>query len=168
MHIFLFVLGLLFTISSFSHPFYASINSLKYNDKTHALEVTLKLFTDDLNQAASDYSSLKLELNTEKEHTNTKKVLERYFDATFQIKTNPSYAQKNFLGYQFEDDVTYVFIEFMGISDLKLLEIECDFLTEVFENQVNIFKVDCNQNTETFYTNAQKPMFKVTDLCITE
>ena len=42
------ILLVFFAVSVKAHPFYVSIATLHYNQESRALEITLKVFTDDL------------------------------------------------------------------------------------------------------------------------
>jgi len=140
-----------------AHPFYVSIATINYNTETSALEVTLKVFTDDLETSIKGLTEKTLNLGFENELKNATDLLEKYCNETFKI----SVSEKNpiFIGFETEADVTYLFFELENVKPPINLNVSCSFLTETYEDQVTIFNLECGEIKETVYTNKSNLTF---------
>ena len=114
-----------------------SITSLEYNHQTDALEVIVKFFTDDLEDALESLNNNTLYLATEKEAPETDSLLNAY------IKTHLKFSQKNkplpanFLGKEASRDYTYAYLEIENFKETEPTRLENTLLISIFEDQVN-------------------------------
>jgi hypothetical protein len=91
--IFIFSLIALLSSQAFAHKFYMSITEMRYNEKNKSLEVTIKLFTDDIEKALESKSDSALFLGTEKEASQTDQLMEAYLREHFSLKQNEETMQ---------------------------------------------------------------------------
>ena len=78
-----------------AHPFKASICEINYNVETEHLEITLKLFTDDLEECIRERTKKPLYLNTEKELPSADLVINEYIQSELRIMLNGKRAALN-------------------------------------------------------------------------
>ena len=65
----------------------------------------------------------------------------------------------NLLGFENEDDVTYLYFEVGNIAVPLDLDVSCTFLTETFDEQFTIFNLECGEEKKTVYTNKNSSSF---------
>ncbi len=121
------------------HTFYISITQVQYNEDTDAIEVSMKLFTDDLEKALEARTTERLYLNTEKENKKADLLLREYLKRHFKITVDDKEHEINFLGKEYEDDATWCYIEVKNIGGkLEKINIQNSTLTDTFDGQANL------------------------------
>ena len=135
----LFVL-LILVISGFSHKFYVSLVQVEFNTETKALEITMKIFTDDLEYAISG-SQLSYGLGAENEPSEADSILYTYIKNNFSIAVNGQPYTPNYIGKEVEMDVTWIYTEILEIESVSSVEVSNLMLTELFDDQVNLVNV---------------------------
>ena len=139
LHSLLFAL-LIIIISGFSHKFYVSLVQIEFNQETEAVEITMKIFTDDLEYAISG-SQKPYGLGAENEPLEADSVLYFYIRNNFSITINGQPYTPNYIGKEVEMDVTWIYTEILGIESVRTVEVSNLMLTELFDDQVNLVNV---------------------------
>ncbi|MEM9023088.1 MAG: DUF6702 family protein [Bacteroidota bacterium] len=124
-----------------AHKFYVSMCQVDHNAQTQGLEVTLKLFTDDLEYALEQRHGEPLRLGTASENPETDRILVTYLRERLALKINDEPATFAFVGKEQEDDITWCYVEVTGQPSLASLEIRNQLLTDYFPDQTNILQV---------------------------
>ena len=138
--LFLF-LGVFF---SQAHPFYVSICQVNYNQQNQSLEITVKIFVDDLLVALSEEGHEKLYIGEDKENEHTDEYIFNYLTDKIHFSVNENEVQANFVGKEMEKDVVWTYLEINDIAQLNDIEVSCNLLTDVFSDQSNIIQVNKN------------------------
>ena len=135
-----FFLAFIFMAVS-EHKFYVSLVQLDHNEKNASLEITMKIFTDDLENALKEQSGLLLRLGTQYELPETDSILANYISDNFKLRLNGQALIINYLGKEVDFDVTWCYLEAAGVDLVEKIEITDKMLTEIFEDQSNLIKV---------------------------
>jgi len=143
-------------ISANFHKFYVSLCQVDHNQETGALEITMKIFTDDLEYAITG-SSVFYGLGTEHESPEADSILYRYILRNFHIKVDGTLRNPVYIGKEVELDVTWCYIEIEEVGDFKTLEITNKMLTELFEDQANIVNVNVGGRISGVLLNGTNP-----------
>ncbi|WP_321344513.1 DUF6702 family protein [uncultured Draconibacterium sp.] len=138
--LFLF-LGVFF---SQAHPFYVSICQVNYNQQNQSLEISVKIFADDLLVALSEEGHEKLYIGEDKENEHTDEYIFNYLTDKIHFSVNENEVQANFVGKEMEKDVVWTYLEINDIAQLNDIEVSCNLLTDVFSDQSNIIQVNKN------------------------
>ena len=131
---------LIIIISGFSHKFYVSLVQVEFNQETEAVEITMKIFTDDLEYAISG-SQRPYGLGAENEPPEADSILYGYIRKNFSITVNGKLYALNYIGKEVEMDVTWIYTEILGIESISSIEVSNLMLTELFADQVNLVNV---------------------------
>jgi len=128
----LFVLSSAFTSS---HAYYVSITEIVNNKKDNSLEVSMKLFYDDL--TAGIYSTEKEHLSTNAEKDDV--LIEQYVLSNFDVWVKGENLKGNYLGYELEQDAIWIFIEYPNlVNDFSQIIVKNTTLMGTFDDQTNI------------------------------
>ncbi len=154
-----------FLCTSFTaHKFYVSITQINYSEKDHSLQITSRLFIDDIERTLNDRYGLDTKLATPKELENTNIYLEKYFKTRFKVNINNANITYNFLGKEYDTDVMKVYIEIPNIQkeELHTVEITNTLLRDEFPEQQNIihFKIGDYLKSFNLMNNNDKAMLK--------
>ena len=136
----LFFALLILVISAFNHKFYVSLVQVEFNLETEAIEITMKIFTDDLEYAISG-SQRPYGLGSENEPPEADSLLNGYIQKNFSIAVNGQLYAPNYIGKEVEMDVTWIYTEISEIESISSVEVSNSMLTELFDDQVNLVNV---------------------------
>ena len=140
MRYFLIICGAVFSLS-FCHKFYVSICQIDFNSKTNSMEITFKIFTDDLENTLEAQGTGKLYLGSERESKDADRFIFNYLKTHFDLKVDNRPVQIKFLGKEVELDVTWCYIEVLDVEKITNITVTNSILIEQFEDQTNIVHV---------------------------
>ncbi|MDR6844050.1 DUF6702 family protein [Flavobacterium granuli] len=149
------VLGLLlflaFSISSFGvHKFYMAIYQINYAPEKKMLQVTSRIFVDDLDRALEKKHNKKFFLGTDKETVESIDLLKKYLNENFTIKINGQSKSINFLSKEMDGDVLVCYSNVKDISKINTIEIYNSILIDCFAEQQNIIHVTAFDTKKSF------------------
>lgn len=152
---FLLVLPLLSAVSV--HKFYVSITKIEHSEEDESLQIISKLFIDDIEDVLQARYSPDISLDPEKETAKDAKYLKGYVLQKLKVEVNGTPMEVEYLGREYENDVVKVYVEVMGVKDLRTLEIENKMLMELFEDQQNIIHVKRKKKRKTLVLDIDNP-----------
>lgn len=130
----------LWPVLSGFHKFYLSHYQIKKNDGN--LQVTIKIFTDDLELALQKAGFYPVRLNAGKDEKLADHAVERYLKEHFGIQADGKTLEAQWIGKEYEADVTWVYLEYPTEKKPSQLKINCRSLTEVYEDQGNLISLE--------------------------
>ena len=136
------LLILFFSMVSFSvaHKFYVSVTHIKYSEKEETLQVTTRIFIDDLEAVLLERYGVKTALPTEDEADFANEYIGQYLKRKMVFSVNGSEVLYTFLGKEYETDIAICYIEIpIGpLEDIKQIEVQNEVLMDLFEEQQNV------------------------------
>lgn len=120
------------------HPFHISMTEIKYNAEQKSLEIAEKLFWDDLEVELADYSKSKINFLKPSNKEELNKLVKKYILEHTDIYINGKKTILNYLGYEIEEDVAWIYIEVKNVPAPKTAEIKNSVLFKNFPGQQNI------------------------------
>ena len=156
--------GLLFlTLTSFSvHKFYVALYQVNYAPEKKMLQITTRLFIDDLNNALEKKYQKKINLGSEKETEEDLNLFKKYFAEKFSVKVNGQTKTLLFLSKEMEGDVLICYFSIKDIHKINTLEIYNSVITDNISEQQNImhFNVSGVKNTLLLTESNSKGLLK--------
>lgn len=137
------------------HKEYYSLTEINYNKNDKALQMSMRLFTNDIDLALKKHFNKPTEIGTENEISDADKLLTLYLNQKFIIEVNNQIATYNFVGKEFEKDVTYVYLEILDIKKVKNISVQNSVLTEIFNEQENIVKLHINDTNKSLILSKE-------------
>ncbi|MFD1142460.1 DUF6702 family protein [Larkinella insperata] len=123
-----------------AHPVHTSVTQMQYNAAEKTFEVSLRVFTDDLEEALTkENNNQRVRLN-DKDANNP--LVERYIRRHFGL-ANSSRQRKPFryLGKEQEMEATWIYVEVPYSEPVEGSVLQQSLLTELFDDQVNLVNV---------------------------
>jgi hypothetical protein len=139
------------------HAYHVSLTEVTYNAETQALEIAVKLFTDDLEGTLEALGAPRLHLDTPQEHQDAPALIARYLDHRLTWTIDGEARTAKYLGKEYEDDATWCYLEISGLGPFWEFSVRNLLLTERFEDQSNLVHVSVGGRTQSLLLNAQKP-----------
>lgn len=152
-------------LSSFAvHKYYVSITQINYSGKDKALQITSRIFIDDLERLLKQRYGIDAKLGTKKEHSNVDSYIEKYLKKTFTLEVNNTPVTYTYLGKEYDVDIMKCYIEVKEISkkDLKNITVSNTLLFDIYPEQQNIihFKVGDDRKTTILTKGNDKDVLK--------
>ncbi|WP_448961092.1 DUF6702 family protein [Larkinella arboricola] len=123
-----------------AHPVHTSVTQMQFNAAEKTFEVSLRVFTDDLEEALTrENNNQRVRLN-DKDANNP--LVERYIRKHFGL-INASRQRKPFryLGKEQEMDATWIYVEVPYSEPVEGSILQQSLLTELFDDQINLVNV---------------------------
>ncbi|MEL1253193.1 DUF6702 family protein [Flavobacterium sp. DGU38] len=160
-----FLIGILFlSLSSFAfHKFYMGVFQVNYAAEKKMIQITSRIFVDDLNKGIEKKYNKKTFLGTEKETAVDIDLLKKYLSENFSIKINGQAKTISFLSKELEaDDVLVCYSRITGVEKFKTLEISNTILTDWSAEQQNITHISAfgTKRSVLFTESSRKEVLK--------
>ena len=133
----LFYAGVL-TAIVWAHPFHVSITTFQLNPKSSSIDITMKLFTDDLENALRVKGTPPLKIGTKNEYTQSDSLIFRYLINHLQLSLDEKPASFKWLGKEIEHDITWCYIEVKNVERFSKASIRNTIFVADFDDQLNI------------------------------
>ncbi len=146
-HLISCILFLAISFVSTAHEFHTSLVQMDYNAKTKSFEISLRVFSDDMEKAIGLSNALN-GFRIDK-HSEADQLLEKYLRQMFILKQKGKTLDYKYLGKQIENDVTWIYIE-VPAANCHSIGVECKLLTDVFKDQANIVNWQCDSDRKSF------------------
>ncbi|RYU97422.1 DUF6702 family protein [Emticicia agri] len=137
------------------HAFHTSLTEIQYNPREKSLEITIRLFTDDLENALTKLNNGQ-KIMVGGKNDNSDALLSKYIQQHFAI-INPQKQKKpiNYLGKEIEGDATWVYVEIPDSQAVKDHVIYNDIMQELFDDQTNLVNFFYTGQKKTFLFNSK-------------
>ncbi len=146
----------LFSVTAITlHKEYYSITEIKHSKKEQTLQISMRLFTNDIDLALNKHFSRTIELGTENETANADNLLVSYLNQKFTIWLNNKQITYEYLGKEFEKDVSYIYLECPIDEPISTLTVQNSVLTELYFEQENIVKIHINDLDKSLILNKE-------------
>ncbi|BDD06255.1 DUF6702 family protein [Aureibacter tunicatorum] len=121
------------------HPFYISVMQINYDEAENSLQISTRIFADDLELALSERGVEGVDLlDHSQEFSDEVKV---YLQDRLKFDVNGKPEEFDFLGIEPDGDALWVYMEINGVRKLKDLKIMNSILTDARKKQQNIVKL---------------------------
>jgi hypothetical protein len=155
----LFVLSSAFTF----HKFYVGVFQVNYAAEKKMLQITSRIFIDDLNNAMEKKYHKKTFVGTSKETQADIDLLKKYLSENFLIKVNGQSKAITFLSKEVEaDDVLVCYSRIKNVEKFKTLEISNTILVDWNAEQQNITHISAfdAKRSVLFTESSRKEVLK--------
>ena len=129
---------------------------MQYNAAEKTFEISIRLFTDDLEKALSKELNATVRLSPGQK---TDAILEKYVRAHFAYMT-PQKQPKAFsyVGHEVEADANWVYIEMPYADPFRGGILKQNALMEAFDDQVNMVNIKYQDQKKTFVFRKNQPV----------
>src|SRR5205085_8073126 len=127
------------------HPFFVSMTDINYNRKEKELEISVRIFTDDLENTLRKYHSGNIDILHPADIKQMNGFVNDYIEKHLQLQVNGSPVQISFLGYEEQSESIWSYFEVKDINNVEKLSITNSLLHDYNTNQVNMIHVKANE-----------------------
>ena len=135
-------------ILPFVHDFHFSRTKAHYNNDTQTIQISMNVFTDDLELAVSamGHEDFKIDIQAD---VLTDSLMSVYILSKFGSIHAGQQLKMDWVGYECDYDVTYVYIESEPFTLDNTLQIDQTLLMEIFDDQENVLDFESSEIKES-------------------
>lgn len=125
----------------FFHPFYVSVTEINHNAKTQSVEVSCRMFYDDLEHALEKDYKKPLDIVKPADKALLNRLIAEYVKKHLSIKADGKPLTLSYVGYEIQEDGAWAYFEVKGVPALKKIDIHDELLNTQHEEQINMLHV---------------------------
>ncbi|MFW5726684.1 MAG: DUF6702 family protein [bacterium] len=136
------------------HPFHVSVMNIDHAADENSLQITLKLFADDLEEALNNpqfraADEAFIDVLNPKDQQRLNSFVEEYLQKHLTIEVNGKKVKPNFLGKEMEGMAMWTYLEVPEVSSVASIKVRNSLLTEIFDDQINLVHVKYQNTTKS-------------------
>lgn len=145
------------------HPIHVSIAEIDHNAEAKALQITLRIFIDDLEVSIRNkVNSPEMDLLNPGGSKNTDQLVKDYLAEVLKLKVDKKAVQTNYLGHEIEGPAMICYIEVPNVKKFKSIEVTNKAILETHEDQSNLINVNYKEKVKSLRLTNEKPTGVVT------
>src|SRR5450432_993179 len=120
------------------HPFFVSVTEINHNAKDKTLEISCKVFLDDLEKTLKKQLNMPVELTSPKDLKKAQQQVGDYVKKHLIIKIDGKPVSLDFIGYEVEGASLWSYYQVSNISSVHKIDISDNLLYEAYDSQISI------------------------------
>lgn len=135
------------------HEFHVSKCSVDYDAEDKALQITVHLFIDDLEEALRQQGVDELFIATEKEANGVDEYIDKYLHQRFEVLVEDQPVDFEYLGKETSEDLQAIwcYMEITDVETIESLTITNQILMEVHDDQKNIMNITGPEKKKAYF-----------------
>src|SRR6266487_3798575 len=110
------------------HPFFVSMTDINYNTKEKELEISVRIFTDDLENTLRKYHNTKIDILHPADQQQMNGFVNDYIQKHLQLQVNGQPVQMSFLGYEQQSESIWTYFEVKNVAGVQKVSIDNSLL----------------------------------------
>lgn len=136
------------------HAIYVSILEIRYDEEWGDLNLQVKIFSDDLENALQTSANRQLFLRPDQESPNIDGYLQAYLNEKIQLRSRDGNMPLHLVRKKFVEDATWIYLKAYGSCNMTSLTVKSSILLELFDAQTNIIRLKANG--ENYISNLDR------------
>lgn len=132
------------------HPLYVSVTEIHHNGRDKTLEISCKIFADDMEDILEKNYRKAVDLTNEKQVGQNNTLIADYVNRHFSITADAKLRKLDYLGFEKEAEAVYCYFEVTEIASLKKLDLTNSLLQDFTSEQINIMHVVVNGTRKSY------------------
>ncbi|MDT3404583.1 DUF6702 family protein [Mucilaginibacter terrae] len=129
---------------SIFHPFYVSVTEINHNAKTQSVEISCRMFYDDLEHVLEKQNNTKLDIVKPANKEQLNRFISSYVHQHLIIKVDGKVLNPTYLGFEIQEDGAWSYLEVKGVGKAQKIEVHDDLLYTEHPEQINMIHVTVN------------------------
>lgn len=136
---------------AYLHPFHVSVMDAEHNPTSKSIQVSHRLFLDDLELALKDYYGMDYIDTVEPENpAQLDSLIAKYLENKVFFTVNGEDKSFQFVGSELEGDARWCYYEIAEVAQLNEIEVTNVALMDVFDDQQNILHFKANGKIQSY------------------
>lgn len=152
------MMTLIYSLIFFVHPIHLSVSEFNYSEKDKALQITSRIFLDDLELSIREFKNEpELDLIEPGKGRTTEQLVSEYLIKKMSVKLDGKVQKLNFLGMEREDPAIICYIEIENVKKFKTIEVKNEVIMETHDDQSNLVHVTYKGPVKSLRLMRDKP-----------
>ena len=123
------------------HPYYVSTLEIDYRPDRAALQITMRVFTDDWLLMLNTHYDKTLRLDPDTDSVQVVTYSTDYLQEHLELNLNGTDVTPSVLGREYQDDQIVLYMEVAGVAELQTLAVSNRILFAELKGQQNIVRI---------------------------
>jgi hypothetical protein len=156
-------MSLLLGLVLWFHPIHLSITEIDHNEKSKALQVTMRIFIDDLELSIrKKVNDQELDLLEPGNGRTTDNLVRDYLMETVKFKVDKKAVKINYIGHEIEGPAMICYVEIENIKKFTTIEVTNRVILETHDDQSNLVNVNYHDKVKSIRLTNEQPTASVT------
>lgn len=138
------------------HPFYVSVTDIEYKGESEKLEISCRMFFDDLEDALAQDENRRVNMIKPADRLEVDKLLSAYITKNLMVQLDGSRVALTYLGYEIEEDAAWCYLEATQVPTPKNITIQNTLLYRSHDKQSNIMHISVNGDRKSIKLDNPK------------
>lgn len=148
------IVGVLFSF----HPIHLSITEIEHNEKSKALQITTRIFIDDLELSIRNKINEEgLDLLEPGKGRTTDELVKAYLADAVRLKVDKKSAKFNYLGHEIEGPAMICYVEIENVKKFSTIEVTNKVILETHDDQSNLVNVNYKGKVKSLRLTNDEP-----------
>lgn len=121
-----------------AHPYYVSVTEIDYKEPDNEIQIAIKIFTDDFEQALKNMYQVKVDIINPVDKPGLNKKISGYILQHFSVRTDNRPLTLQFLGFEIEGEAAWCYFSAEQTGTVNNIKIFNNLLYEYKKEQINI------------------------------
>lgn len=139
------------------HPLHLSISELELSPKSGSLEISHRIFIDDLENAIKDRTGIAVSLSDPKDPELAQQLVGDYIHQHFRLQLNGKSIMPQYLGYEVEEEAIWAYMEVPKVRKISSVSVQNTLFFKRFTDQINIINVKVGDSLKSLRLEANEP-----------
>ena len=136
------LLNYFLTLIYFSaHPFHVSVCDVNYNKEAKSVEITHRVFLDDLEHALREFSGQKVDIVKSAKNDLLNPLVIDYLEKNFTLIIDGNKQKLSFIGSEIQADAIWIYQESSPVNSFQEISVKNTVLFEMFDDQTNLVHI---------------------------
>lgn len=157
------MISLLLSLFVSFHPIHLSITEIEHNEKSKALQITMRIFIDDLETSIrNQIGDEELDLLEPGKGRTTDQLVKEYLADRVKVKVDKKLVKANYIGNEIEGPAMICYIEVENIKKFSTIEVTNKVILETHNDQSNLVNVNYKEKVKSIRLTNDAPTGSVT------
>jgi len=156
------MISLLLSFVLWFHPIHLSITEIDHNEKSKALQMTMRIFVDDLELSIrKKINDPELDLLEPGSGRTTDNLVSDYLSETVKLKVDKKVVKINYIGHEIEGPAMICYVEIQNIKKFTTIEVTNKVILEIHDDQSNLVNVNYHDKVKSIRLTNEQPTASV-------
>lgn len=143
------------------HAFHVSVCEIEFDQDKRQLEITHRIFLDDLEVGLSKWSNEKIDIFNPADPARLDDLIGRYLTEKNTYTANGKVVTAKYLGSEREDAVMYCYQVITDIKRLKTMKVSNATLMELYDDQTNVIHIEHSEEIKSMKLSKDESVDEV-------
>ena len=138
------------------HTFYVSVTEINHNSNDKTLEISCKIFADDMEEVLKKNNNKAVDLANAKQLNQNNQFVADYIQKRLSLNVDGKNVKLSFIGFEKDKESVYCYFEVPNVPTIKKIDLINSLLQDLNDEQINIMHMIVNGNRKSYKLDFPK------------